>query len=100
MQRMKTQELIHTARVKQILECVARSNKLEGNGKHVRVRKAMDSYGNGACTQDSGTIYLYPTKTRDVGHVSTVREGVVLQWGEGGAYFGVPNQVLLGDISS
>ena len=97
---MKTQELIHTIRVKQILERVAGSDKLEGNDKRVRARKAMDSYGSGACTQDIGIIYLYPTKTRDVDHGLVVREGVVLQWGEEGAYFGVPNQVLLGDISS
>ena len=65
----------------------------------MRARKAMDLYGSRACTQDSGTIYLYPTKTKDVGHGLAVKEGVVLQWGEEGAYFRVPNQALLGDIS-
>ena len=96
---MKTQELIHTTRVKQIPGHAAGSDKLEGNGKRMRSRKAMDSYESRACIQDSSSIYLYPTKTREMGHESTVREVVVLQWGEEGAYFGVPTQALLGEIS-
>jgi len=40
---MKTQELIHAARVKQIPQRAAGSDKLEGNGKHVRAKKEMDS---------------------------------------------------------
>ena len=39
MQRMKTQKLIHAARVKQTLERVAESDKLGGNGKRMRARK-------------------------------------------------------------
>ena len=96
---MKTQELIYAARVKQIPERATRSDKPEGNGKRVRARKAMDSYGSGACTQGSDTVYLYPANTGEVGHRLEVREGVVWQWGEGGAYFRVPAQVLLGEIS-
>ena len=46
---MKTQELIYVARVKQILEHAIGSDKPEGNGKHMRAKKAMDSYGSGAC---------------------------------------------------
>ena len=38
------------ARAKQIPERVTGSDKPEGNGKHVRARKVMDSYGSGACT--------------------------------------------------
>ena len=72
MQRMKTQELIHTARVKQALKYVVESDKLVGNGKCMRARKAMDSYGSGACTQGSGTTYLYPTNTMEVGHGAEV----------------------------
>ena len=34
-----------------------------------------------------------------MGHGLAVKKGVILQWGEGGAYFRVPNQALLGDIS-
>ena len=45
---MKTQELIHTTRVKQALERVVESNKSIGNGKRMNVKKAMDSYGSGA----------------------------------------------------
>ena len=74
---MKTQELIHAARVKQTPECVAGSDKLEGNGKHVRARKTMDSYGSEAFTKGSCTTYLYPTNTGEVGHGSEVRKGVV-----------------------
>ena len=59
----------------------------------------MDSYGSGAYTQGSDTIYLYPVNTEEVGHGSEVREGVVWRWGEGGAYFRVPAQVLLGEMS-
>jgi len=35
--------------------------------------------------QGSGTTYLYPTNTGEMGHGSKVREGVVWQWEEGGA---------------
>ena len=93
---MKTQELIHATRIKQAPKHAAELDKPVGNGKRMNARKAMDSYGSGACTQDSGTIYLYPTKTKDVGHGLAVKESVVLQWGEEGAYFRVPNQALLG----
>ena len=31
-------------------KCVAGSEKLKGNGKHVRERKVMDLYGSEACT--------------------------------------------------
>ena len=47
---MKTQELIHTARVRQALKHVAASDKLVSNGKRVRARKVMDLYGSGART--------------------------------------------------
>ena len=59
----------------------------------------MDLYGSGAYTQGSGTTYLYPTNTGEGGHGSEVREGVVWRWGEGGAYFGVLAQALLGEMS-
>ena len=72
MQRMKAQRLIHAARVKRAPECAVESDKLGGNDKHVRARKAMDSYGNGACTQGSSTTYLYPANTGEVGHKSKV----------------------------
>ena len=48
--------------------------------------------------QGSGTTYLYPANTEEVGHRSEVREGVVWQWGETGAYFGVPVQTLLEEM--
>ena len=98
MQRTKAQRLIHTARVKQTLERAAESDKPEGNGKCMRVKKAMNSYESGACTQDLGTTYLYPANTGEVGYGSEVREGVVWWWGEGGTYFGVPAQALLGEM--
>ena len=98
MQRMKNQKLIHAAKVKQAPECTAESNKPGGNGKRVKARKAMDSYGSGARTQGSGTTYLYPTNTGEVGHRSEVKEDVVWQWGEGGAYFGVPAQAFFGEM--
>ena len=77
MQRMKTQELIHTIRVKQVLEHATELNKPIGNGKHMNARKSMDSYKSGARTQGSGTTYLYLANTREVGYGSEVREGVV-----------------------
>ena len=55
----------------------------------MRAKKVMNSYGSGAHTQGLGITYLYPANTGEVGHGSKVREGVVWQWGEGGAYFGV-----------
>ena len=70
---MKTQELIYAARVKQIPDP-------KGNGKCVRARKAMDSYGSEARTQGSDTIYLYLANTGEVGHGSEVRE----VWSGGG----------------
>ena len=51
MQRMKTQEFIHAARVKQAPEPATELDKLVGNGKRMRARKAIDSYGSGAYTQ-------------------------------------------------
>ena len=74
---MKTQELIHTARVKQVPKRAAKSNKLVGNGKCVSAKKAMDSYGSEARTQGLGTIYLSPANIREVGHRSKVKESVV-----------------------
>ena len=50
-------------------------------------------------TQGSSTTYLYQPNTREVGHGFEVREGVVWQWGKWGAYFGVFDQVLLGEMS-
>ena len=74
---MKTQELIHAARVKQAPEHATELDKPVGNGKRVRAIKAMDSYGSGAYIQGLGTTYLYPANIREVGHESEVREGVV-----------------------
>ena len=90
MQRMKTQELIHATRIKQAPKHAAELEKPVGNGKRMNARKAMDSYGSRAHTQGSDTTYLYPANTGEVSHGLEVREGVVWQWGEGGAYFGVP----------
>ena len=81
---MKAQELIHATRVKQTPEHATKLDKPVGNGKCMRVRKVMNSYESGACTQDLGTTYLYPANTGEVGYGSEVREGVVWWWGEGG----------------
>ena len=64
----------------------------------MRVRKVMDSYGSGTCTQGSNTTYMYLANIGEVSHESEVREGVVWRWGKGRAYFGVPSQTLLGEI--
>ena len=72
MQRMKAQRLIHAARVKRAPERVAKSDKLGGNDKRVRARKAIDSYESGACTQGLSTTYLYSANTGKVGHGSEV----------------------------
>ena len=50
-------------------------------------------------TQGIGTTYLYQANIEEVGHGSEVRKGVVWQWREGGAYFGVLAQALLGKMS-
>ena len=68
MQRMKAQRLIHAVRVKRAPKRAAESDKPEGNDKHVRARKAMDLYESGACTQGSGTTYLYPANIGEVDH--------------------------------
>ena len=65
----------------------------------MRTRKSIDLDESGACTQDSDTTYLYSTNTKKVSHGSEVWKGVVWQWGEGGAYFGVSAQALLGEMS-
>ena len=49
--------------------------------------------------QSSGTTNLYPTNTRVVAHGSKVREDMVWQWGEGGAYSRALAQTLLGEMS-
>ena len=77
MQRMKTQKLIHIVRVKKTPKRAAESDKPVDNGKGVRARKVMDSYESGARTQGSRAIYLYLANTREVGHGSKLREGVV-----------------------
>ena len=74
---MKTQELIHATRVKQAPKHAIESDKPIGNGKRMKARKAMDSYGSGAYIQGLGTTYLYPANIGEVGHGSEVREGVV-----------------------
>ena len=84
---MKTQELIHTIRVKQAPECAVESDKPVGNGKRMNARKTMDLYGSGACIQGLGTTYLYPANTGEVGHGLEVRKGVVWRWGERGSLF-------------
>ena len=98
-QRIKTKKLTHATRVKQAPERVPKSNKPVGNGKRMNIRTTMDSYGSRACTQGSSTTYLYPANTGEVGHRSKVIEDMVWQWREGGAYFGVLAQALLGEIS-
>ena len=57
----------HTVRVKQISERITESEKPRSNGKRVKTRKVMDSDGSIACTQGSGTTYLYPANTGKVG---------------------------------
>ena len=72
MRRMKAQRLIHAARVKRAPERVAKSDKLGGNDKCVRARKAIDSYESGARMQGSDTTYLYLANTGELGHGSDV----------------------------
>ena len=72
MQRMRTQRLIHTARVKQALEHAVESNKLGGNDKPMRARKAIDLYESGARMQGSDTTYLYLANIGELGHGSDV----------------------------
>ena len=74
---MQTQELIHAAIVKQAPKRTVELNKPVGNGKRMGAREAMDSYGSRACTQGSGTTYLYPANIGEMGHESEVRKGVV-----------------------
>ena len=47
--------IIHVARVKQIPERVAKSDKCRGNDKCVKAKKVMDSDRSEACTQGLGT---------------------------------------------
>ena len=86
---MKTQELIHATRVKRVVERAVESDKPIGNGKHKNAKKAMDSHGSGARTQGSGTTYLYPANTGEVGHKSEVRgkRGCGLAVGRKGSLF-------------
>ena len=92
---MKTQKLLHTARVKQTLEHVTKSDKLRGNGKRMRARKAIDTYGSGARTRPRHHLPIYLANIGEVVHRSEVKEGVVWWWGKGGAYFGVLAQAFL-----
>ena len=64
--------VFHTARVKHLPKRTTKSDKHDGNSKGVKARKVIDSNGNGACTQDLGTTYLYPANTWEVGHGSRV----------------------------
>ena len=65
----------------------------------MNTRAVMDSCGSGALTQGSWITYLYPANIGEVGHELEVRESVIGLWREGGAYFGVLAQVLLGEMS-
>ena len=67
-QKPKDPCIIHAARVKRIPEHVAELDKPRGNGKRMKVRKAMDSNRSRACTQGLGTTYLYLANTGEVGH--------------------------------
>ena len=58
--------IIHTARIKQIPERAADSDK------RVKARKVIDLDESGVCTQGLGTTYLYPANTGDVGHGAEV----------------------------
>ena len=49
--------------------------------------------------QGSSTTNMYPANIGMVGHGPEVREGMVRQWGQGGAYSGVPIQTLWGEMS-
>ena len=49
--------------------------------------------------QGPSTTNLYPANIGVVDHGSKVSEGMIWRWGEGGAYFGVPTQTLLEEIS-
>ena len=71
-QKPKGPCIIHAARVKQIPERAVESDKHRGNDKCMKARKVMDSEGSGACTQGSGTTYLYLANTKEVGHGSNV----------------------------
>ena len=50
-------------------------------------------------TQGLSTTNLYPANTRVMAHRSKVREDMVWQWGEGGAYSRALAQTLLGEMS-
>ena len=60
--------IFHAARVKQLPERIAKSDKHRGNGNCVNARKVMDSDGSGAYTQGPSTTYLYPANIGKVGH--------------------------------
>ena len=49
--------------------------------------------------QGPNTTNLYPANTRVVGHGSKVRKGIIWRWREGKTYYGVPAQVLWGEMS-
>ena len=83
---MKTQELIHTTRVKQAPERAAESDKSVGNGKRMNTRKQW-THMEVEHAHGSGTTYLYPANTWEVGHGSKVREGVVCSSSFGGSLF-------------
>ena len=94
---MKTQKLLHAARAKQTQERAAESDKPRGNSKAWRLEKQW-THMEVKHTQGIGTTYMYQANIEEVGHGSKVRKGVVWQWREGGAYFGVPAQALLGKM--
>ena len=70
--KLKDPCIFHAARVKQLPERIAKSDKHRGNGNCVNARKVMDSDGSGAYTQGPSTTYLYPANIGKVGHGSRV----------------------------
>ena len=96
--------ILHVARVKQLPERTAESDKRGGNGKCMKARKVMNLDRNGACTHGPGTTNLYPANIRGVG--GTTGQGYERVWYSSGemrkTYFGIPAQnslvrnVLLG----
>ena len=59
---MKVQRLIHATRGQE--RVAERVDKPSSHGKCMSSRQAMDTHGNGACTQGSDTTNLYPANTK------------------------------------
>ena len=91
---MKAQRLVHTTRGQE--RVAKRADKPLGHGKRMNSRQAMNTHGSGACTR----LRHHPLISNQYrsGGLRVKGYGLEVER-KGKAYFGVPAQAFLGEMS-